>query len=88
MSVRKKRMAGFNRSRLEALAKVIWWNAGSTIKNLENCRFLDGTKVPKPCWKHVQNKGMWLRLAAAAAIDIGVGVEENLVKELDVRKLP
>lgn len=80
-------MAGFDRSRLETLAKAIWWNAGSTIKD-ENLFFLDKTKVPKPEWKNVQNKEMWLRLAAAAAIDIGVGVEEELAKSFGVRKVP
>jgi hypothetical protein len=82
-------MAGFDKSRLEALAKVIWWNAGSTqLNNLENLLLEDGTIIPKLCWENVQNKDMWLRMAAAAAINIGVGVEEDLVKELDVQKLP
>jgi hypothetical protein len=77
----------FDRSRLETLAKAIWWNAGSTIKT-ENLHLLDGTKVSKPEWKNVQNKEMWLRLAAAAALDIGVGVEAELLKELQVRDVP
>jgi hypothetical protein len=82
-------MAGFDRSRLETLAKAIWWNAGSTIKDSErNLTFRDGTKVPAPTWENVQNKDMWLRLAAAAAIDIGVGVEEELVKSLGVKNVP
>jgi hypothetical protein len=81
-------MSGFDRSRLETLAKAIWWNAGSIIKDLEKWRFQDGTKVPEPRWENCTNKDMWLRLAAAAAIDIGVGVEEELAKSLGVRKVP
>jgi len=79
-------MAGFDRSRLESLAKEIWWNAGATIKNRDSAfQAANGKPV---VWENVTNKEMWLRMAAAAALDIGVGVEEDLLKELRVTKLP
>lgn len=79
-------MPGWDRLRLEALAKEIWWNAGATAKNRDSSfQVANGKPV---LWENVQNKEMWLRMAAAAALDIGVEVEETLLKELRVTKFP
>lgn len=73
---------------IEKVAQMLWWNAGINDRKevAKKYVFMDGSPVPKPSWEAVQNKDMWKRMAAAAAVGFGVFQDQGLKEKFKIRE--